>query len=1269
MKKVLIVIPILIVVAAAAVLGLFAAGIIGNKGGEPVAQAITESAEELGFFGDLKEDAYFDILADKDPSTAMDNYVVIRDKKGDKVALRSTRLETGLYRITAREGFKKRSSYQIWIYAAEFAAEKYAGLTTFIFRTEGEEADTLVVKEDIERTERAGTQVELVTIGEDSFYNVILAYAAEKRFQEGDVILAQKPNEEDVDPDLAPLYEGDIEGYEYNGLAAYTVLRESQVVNGREEIFCRLSKLDEVIEEMDIYKKLEISEDTLTVNEEAIRDALENSDLFAAVVEAANETYEQEAVDLISFKGGLPAVTVRSEAPVVKAGVSWEVETDRIRLVCTISITFAKSATLILQFDNTITLEPVFDASCSFDTSGVDLDLNVGMKLRTETVFSIKMEVSDVNNIPKSFETFKQNLVKKENALDNKPVGGDIPFFSYNVPIWIFVLEFEIGMEMNFEIRAEIGFEYRYVTETEFGITFVNGSFDVYKSFTSKGTASDLVLLGHVRAECGVYVRFNVTCLKIVGVGVRASAGIYGDLDGQIRMEFMTEETEGNFIMGYYIAGGAYVSLKFHLKAGFSLPIIGFVGFKKDFEIKKWEFPLFEFGSKYLIRSADDQAIEIRGPNAKIPDINAVAYDITLLRDELNFPVSVNEFKFEYLDDAEKYLTFSPKDGLVFVKSSVGEEFTKKIKLIAKTNKEATCILTFHKDAVMPTCEKPELKYDVKDGGDLVFDVKLNQSDFIVLSGENITAANYTVDATGRLTMSGNFLSSLPMGEHTFIYSTSRGSIYLTVIVANSTPISVEKNTATFNKSAKANVTFKLSLSGNYVKSVSDLDKSDYYVDKSGTMVIFALGLMDQEVGEKTFVITSSNDTTALVKINVKDDRAPALYQDTYPFGKSAAVRKDVVVSFEKYGYTLSKVDGNGITASDYVIKGNEVTLKASFLSTLTAGEYLFALKFRSGNGETSRNVTVKVIENASLLAYNSYAVFDKDDPTDASFNVVSTGTLLLQGNGVASANYSYSGSTLTIKSTFLSTLPLGENVFVAKSGTESASLTVKVENNVTPQIVSDDAQTREGVLSLYYEKAKEKELYFEMILGGYPIKQVVSDGAPELQYAVKESAEKGTTRLTINPDFLKSINCGSYEYRIVTDVISMLFTLTVTNSAEPTPISQTSLSYTKGTKGDLTVKFVSNDKEIKKIECFGSNLANNAMASAIGMGEQWQWDSATETLTLVGGEYCYAEYLSAGYYKLVLYFGDPKEKNESKWTTVNIGLTVNERAAAYIPE
>ena len=286
MKKLLIIIPIVIVVAAATVLGLFATGVLGKKD-EPVAYAVEASKSEPGVFKGLGVDAAFKVKADKQLGDKnIGNYVSIHNSKGDPVDLSVKKVEgeEGVYSVKASYGFKPRSSYQIWVKLnAAFVEEQYAGLKTFIFMTGGEEKEVVAIRDVVKETSLAGTVVEPDVVGEETYYNIVLAEAAEQRYQPGDVILAKKPAEGIFSDELAPLYTGDIPGYAYNGMAAYYVLRTSEVVDGKEEIYCRLAEINEVVSELDIYKTLQINEDNFSVNEELLQQALENSEFTAAV--------------------------------------------------------------------------------------------------------------------------------------------------------------------------------------------------------------------------------------------------------------------------------------------------------------------------------------------------------------------------------------------------------------------------------------------------------------------------------------------------------------------------------------------------------------------------------------------------------------------------------------------------------------------------------------------------------------------------------------------------------------------------------------------------------------------------------------------------------------------------------------------------------------------------------------------------------------------------------------------------------------------------
>ena len=647
MKKLLIIVPIVIVVAAATVLGLFAAGVFGKNIEEPVAYAVDATKSEPGVFKGFGTDAYFDIRADRDPSTSLDNYVIVRDNKGNKVPLKSTRQGDGVYRISARDGFKARSSYQIWATGATFAAEEYAGLDTFIFMTTGEEKEVVTVNPAIKQTTLAGTVVETVTVDENVFYNIVLPEAAAERYQPGDVILAKKPTDGVLSDSFNVLYAGDIEGYSYqgidfNGKAAYYVLRASEVVDGKEEVYCRLAEINEVVTELDVYKTLTINENNFSVNEEMLQQALEDSEFTAAVYEAALETY-----DLFS---GQFEKTVK-DSPKMVAKFEYDVNTDKIQLNFYFTITLVKGMDIVFAVKNTIYITP--NVNFDYDINGTDLDLqlDLGVNLKTTTVCTIDMETTDAKLQAADMADFKKKFkeIVSGKTAEKGIVGAELPIYSYKYPIYCFVLGIEFGVDIDLGIKAQIAFEYDYNTDITVGVTYVNGDFNHYKSIETSSSAKDLVLLGKIRAEAGVYVKLTASLLEVAGVGFKVRTGAYAELGGQIRLDMKAalEDKTAHVIKGYYVTGGLYLALGFEVKAGVTIPVIDkWVGWDKYWEPARWEFPLFEFGSKYLVQSLvnDDMTMEIQGKVAEVKSIKVNAFDLYEVKDATGIEIGIDAF-------------------------------------------------------------------------------------------------------------------------------------------------------------------------------------------------------------------------------------------------------------------------------------------------------------------------------------------------------------------------------------------------------------------------------------------------------------------------------------------------------------------------------------------------------------------------------------------------------------------------------------------------
>jgi len=1239
-RKIWIILPIVVVVVAAALLGLFAAGVFNKDDSTPVAaaQEYTASASEQGVFKDLGTDAYFDIRASKKPTNVnMDNYVTVTDNKGNKVELKvdnEANLGAGVYRITARDGFKARASYEIRVYDATFASDEYKAYRSFIFTTKGDkQVSDVDIKANVKETALAGTTVKTITQGTNKSYVVTLS-STDDSYAVGDVILAQKPDDDLLDKEYSALTNGGLDGTAYENLAAYYVTQASEVKDGKTVVTCRLAKMAEVFDSVDIYQDLTINEENFSFDEEAFKTALESSPFAESLLVAAQDTLDFFEK---SFKHEL---NDGSKGPHQVVTFTVGLDGNKVKLNIAYTITIAKGVEIVVGIDNTAILHPSFN--CNYDTS--DFQFDFALNMDTETRCYVEMNTSDKVISAATVEEFKTKFVEllKGNTTEKAIVGKELPIYSYKYPIYCFVLGVEFGVDLNFSFNGELGFSYLYNTNIVAGVTYVNDDFTTYKSMTTSQTAKDLVLMGKVEAKAGVYVKLSVSVLEVIGAALKVKAGAYAELAGQLRLDVEAALNKSlHIIKGYYVVGGLYLGLDVQVKAGVELPVIGYKGFEKTWPIVEEKFPLFEFGSKYLVNEvlsaggyAVGSTIEMGGKSVEFNEFKVNAFNLYTAKDALGVTVNIDSFNVEYVDDAADYITV--KDGRVTVNPTVGTEFSATVKLVSKSDDTVAATFTFHKSAVVPTCQETTAVFDKVAPANVTFYISLNESTFVGLSGAGIAPANYD-DANGTLVIYSAFLNALPLGEYSFLYKTNKGVVNLTVTVTDSTPITTEAATKTYLKSAGSPVVFSLGLNGNKVASIDGLKATEYYVNGSGTLTVYGIAFDNKAVGEYTYTVHASNGTDLALNVIVKDDRAPRLYTTAYGFSKNSATRHNVKVTFEKYAYAIESVRGNGIATSDYRIKADEnyVEILGDFLAKLFAGTYTFELAFRSDKDYVYKPFTVNVGESFSLIAGSSYAVFDKNAPADAAYTVYTTAaSVTLEGNGISKKNYAFSGNTLKLYKSFLATLAEGEYTFTAKASGASADFKLEVVDTTLPEIENAVG----GRLALTYDKKVGGNLTFDMTLGKGSL-DITGNGI--LSQDVTTTNENGALRVSIKSAYMDSLAYGEYEFDVFTGVNHLTLVVKVTNSEAPYATSATVLTY-KGEKTDAVVTFETFGSDLAALEVVGSD------APAIG---EYIFDKEAGTFTLT------ADYLQTltnnNYTTFVLTF------NDKAATTLRITITV----------
>ncbi|MCG7378578.1 beta-mannosidase [Paenibacillus sp. ACRSA] len=176
----------------------------------------------------------------------------------------------------------------------------------------------------------------------------------------------------------------------------------------------------------------------------------------------------------------------------------------------------------------------------------------------------------------------------------------------------------------------------------------------------------------------------------------------------------------------------------------------------------------------------------------------------------------------------------------------------------------------------------------------------------------------------------------------------------------------------------------------------------------------------------------------------------------TVEFDKNTPNQNDKSVTVTANGNTLTAVRaGNTVlnATTDYTFNGNDLLLNKAYLATLPIGEHSIVLDFNQGQDPVLK---VKIVDstpssNATITPVN--ASFDK--ATNAAQDVSVTLTLngrqltsIAKGNATLELgqHYTASGSTVVLKQSYLTTLPLGQNTLTFHfNGGNNAVLTVNV--------------------------------------------------------------------------------------------------------------------------------------------------------------------------------------------------------------------------------
>ncbi|MDF2724240.1 MAG: hypothetical protein K0Q59_3915, partial [Paenibacillus sp.] len=220
----------------------------------------------------------------------------------------------------------------------------------------------------------------------------------------------------------------------------------------------------------------------------------------------------------------------------------------------------------------------------------------------------------------------------------------------------------------------------------------------------------------------------------------------------------------------------------------------------------------------------------------------------------------------------------------------------------------------------------------------------------------------------------------------------------------------------------------------------------------------FALISMDDEV---YFASASTSD--------VKLHKLSSVVQNSVPnptaanFDKSAP--SDISVTMTTYGNTLTSItNGSALTSgTDYNVNGNDVSIHASYLSTLPVGTATLTFNFDAGASSIlTINVTESGPQNSVITPTTS--TFDKNIAQQSPLNVTMAtygNTLVNIADGeiplAAGTDYDVTGDMVTLNAAYLASLPIGAKTltFNFSAGTPQ-TYTVTVIDTTTGNPVPD---------------------------------------------------------------------------------------------------------------------------------------------------------------------------------------------------------------------
>jgi hypothetical protein len=458
--------------------------------------------------------------------------------------------------------------------------------------------------------------------------------------------------------------------------------------------------------------------------------------------------------------------------------------------------------------------------------------------------------------------------------------------------------------------------------------------------------------------------------------------------------------------------------------------------------------------------------------------------------------------------------------------------------------------------------------------------LQTDASTFLILNGNELvgvsnggaalmSGTDYTVSGS-KLTLKKEYLATLPTGITNLTLSFSWGTAQRLAVVVSDTSKGASYTlnddaagityTGSWNLSTGRglgdykddvhwtetnNDYFEYTFTGTGIELITEKDSSqgdiDVYVDNEFKQTVSTYN-PSRQAQQTVFNITglpAGTHTLKAVKksgyfmlldklrILVPDLIAP----DTAVFDRGAAEPADVTITLTKEGTGMGLTGiSKGVTAlvygTDYTVSGSQVTIKKQYLQAQSVGTTNLTFAFGSG---ATQHVAIAISDSSSQNSTISPTAASFDKNAAAQADVTTTMTLngnVLSGisNGVTAlvygTDYTTAGNLVTIKKTYLSTLPVGTaNLTFAFSAGAPQTLAIAISDStaqnsaISPTSVSFDKNV-----------SKQADAATTMTLNGNQLTGIANGGtalASGVDYTVSD------TRVTLSKHYLATLPTG----------------------------------------------------------------------------------------------------------------------------------------------